>query len=216
MNIARRALSSSVGRSLRGLGTSASHSDQSNDNNDVLKDYTNRNPRNLEMLRLGYKPMGYDLEAEPREYYYRVEFSEDMRHTMGCVRHHTGRVVLSASTREWPLQSRLPSTSDYTSAVTVGRVLARRCLEAGITEVELEKFEEAPKSKKLNTFLSELQSGGVTLGEPLRLHPRDFDPRGMVLPTAPWDVPEHTALDENSVNKDETIEPGHRVFFDST
>lgn len=37
----------------------------------ILHNYVNRNPRNMEMMRLARKPKGYDLEAVPPSYWYR-------------------------------------------------------------------------------------------------------------------------------------------------
>jgi len=186
-----------------------------NPKDQVLLDYVNRNPRNLEMLRLQQKSRGYELDARQNDYYYRVEFVNDGRHTLGRVRHHMGGVVILASTREWSIQSRMPSTTDHTAAVTVGRILARRCLQAGLTEIEPEKFEEAPSSAKMYAFLSALEEGGLNLGEPFRLHPRDFEPQNIVTPTKPWDVPEHEALRKEAINEDNSIEPGHRGSYDT-
>jgi len=164
-----------------------------NPKNDVLKDYENRNPRNLTMLRLQQKPKGYDLDATPRHWWYQLRFRREGRHTTGLVVHQSGEEVLRASTSEWAVQSRLPSTVDRTAATTIGRLLALRCLQAGLTEVEVEKFIEEPTSSNLKAFLRCMQEGGVTLQEPFELNEKDFYDNSVVRPTPPWEVPEHEA-----------------------
>ena len=42
------------------------------DNNEEIKPiFTNRNPRNLEKIRIGYKPDGYHLEVEGRRFWHK-------------------------------------------------------------------------------------------------------------------------------------------------
>lgn len=48
------------------------------------------------------------------------------------VEHRSGQVVVSASTREWAIKKHLYSTTNVVACESVGRVLAERCLEAGI------------------------------------------------------------------------------------
>ena len=65
----------------RTFGSSIINNDESNNINDhkqfnpkdqILQSYSNRNPRNMEMLRLARKPKGYDLDAVPPNYWYRL------------------------------------------------------------------------------------------------------------------------------------------------
>lgn len=46
-----------------------------------------------------------------------------------------GNVVLSASTREWAIKKHLYSPTGVTACRNLGRVMAQRCLEAGINFV---------------------------------------------------------------------------------
>lgn len=39
--------------------------------NEACSEFYNRNPRNLERLRIAYKPIGYHLEAPGREFWHK-------------------------------------------------------------------------------------------------------------------------------------------------
>lgn len=71
------------------------------------------------------------------------------RQSTGWVEHHTGTTVVSASTREWGIKQQLYSTTDTNAIHNIGRVLARRCLESGITEVYTELDQYAENSTKV-------------------------------------------------------------------
>lgn len=75
----------------------------------------------------------------------RLNLEQSNRHTTGQVVHYTGTIVVSASTREWSIKQQLYSTADVNAAENIGRILAQRCLESGITEVytELEQFKDS-------------------------------------------------------------------------
>ena len=49
--------------------------------------------------------------------------------------HNSGVVLASASTTEFEITRHLYKTTDISAAKNLGRVLAQRCLEAGITRV---------------------------------------------------------------------------------
>merc|ERR1712212_175210 len=79
--------------------------------NDILTNMENRNPRNMELLRLARKPKGYDLDSFSPSYWYRVEFvtqggRKGHRYMVGLIRHSSGKVVLQASSDEWAIRSR--------------------------------------------------------------------------------------------------------------
>jgi hypothetical protein len=44
--------------------------------NEVSPTFYNRNPRNLERLRIAYKPSGYHLEAPGREFWHKYVYRE--------------------------------------------------------------------------------------------------------------------------------------------
>lgn len=182
----------------------------SNPKDSILQNYVNRNPRNLEMLRIAKKPAGYDMDADRKCFWYRLEFRQVGRQVQAAVRHHTGAVVLTASSGEWPLQSRLPSISNVVAAATVGQVIARRCLEAGFTEMTTQLFTSAKSSQKTNVFLQAVESGGVRLQEDFQIHETDLFEWADEQPTRPWEVPEEVALkrykDDSDVVHNNTAE----------
>lgn len=94
----------------------------------------NRNPRNLEKLRIAYKPAGYHLEKPGREFWhkyeckvllfnctlnnfcyvcwklvfvFRLQITTSKRHVTASVLHHTGMVPVLATTAEWAIRKQL-------------------------------------------------------------------------------------------------------------
>ncbi|XP_072440503.1 large ribosomal subunit protein uL18m-like [Chiloscyllium punctatum] len=104
------------------------------ENETVSPRFVNRNPRNLERLALARKDNGWQSTWLRGSYWHRLRFRKSQRHVTACVEIESsqGEVVISASTQEWSIKKHLYSTRDVTAAETVGRVLAQRCLEAGI------------------------------------------------------------------------------------
>ncbi|KAF2357051.1 Spermatogenesis-associated protein 6 N-terminal [Trinorchestia longiramus] len=160
----------------------------------ILADYSNCNPRNMELLRLARQPQGYPLDSKHLYYWNRLELQQSGRFLTGYVRQASGKVVVKASTREWPLQSRLYSTSDHSAVVSLARVLARRCLEAGYSELAVDPALEGETSSKAKAFMDTLFESGVRLTEDFQLHETDMYPWAAERPTLPWQVPEHVAL----------------------
>lgn len=119
------------------------------ENDAVNPNFVNRNPRNMEMLRLARKPEGWNLEASSRTYWYKLVLEKSNRHSTGWVEHHTGTPVVSASTREWAIKQHLYSTTDTNAVYNIGCILARRCLESGISEVYTELDQYAESSGKV-------------------------------------------------------------------
>lgn len=64
--------------------------------------------------------------------FFRLRLERTGHHVTALVEHTDGSIVLSASTREWCVKKHLYSTVDAMACENVGRVLAQRCLEAGI------------------------------------------------------------------------------------
>lgn len=54
------------------------------------------------------------------------------RHVSAWVEHVNGHTPVRASTQEWAIKKHLYSTNDVVARRNLGRVLAQRCLEAGI------------------------------------------------------------------------------------
>ncbi|KAK3857327.1 hypothetical protein Pcinc_036256 [Petrolisthes cinctipes] len=164
------------------------------ENDKVIPNLVNRNPRNMEMLRLAHKPQGWQLEDSSRKYWYKLVMEHSRRHTIGRVVHHTGTTVVSASTQEWAIKQHLYSTSDVSAAHNIGRILADRCLKSGIAEVytELDHYEET--SEKVRTFLSAIRDGGVVMEEPEFIYERMVDMSIYKKAVVPWQVTEEEAL----------------------
>ena len=69
----------------------------------------NRNPRNLEKLRLAYQPSGYHLEKPGRSYWHKLELQVSQRYVTANLRHFENGIVLSASTSEHAIRKQLPN-----------------------------------------------------------------------------------------------------------
>ncbi len=62
-------------------------------NDSVASHVRNKNPMNLEKMRIGYKPTGFPLERKSRSYWNKLELSITNQHTTARVVHWTGRPV---------------------------------------------------------------------------------------------------------------------------
>ncbi|PVD31310.1 hypothetical protein C0Q70_06722 [Pomacea canaliculata] len=116
-------------------------------------------------MGLARKRQGWVLQAPRKDFYHRVVFEQTNRHTIGRIEHFSGRTVISASTNEWAIRDGLYSCVDVSAAENVGRVLAQRSLESGITEVFYEELEEHKNSEKMQAFLGGLKELGLDLEE---------------------------------------------------
>ncbi|XP_034966543.1 large ribosomal subunit protein uL18m [Zootoca vivipara] len=141
------------------------------ENEIVAPDFVNRNPRNLEQLSLARKERGWGTTWPKQEYWNRLRLERTQHHVEAYVVHCSGRIVVSASTKEWAIKKHLYSTSDVTACENVGRVLAQRCLEAGINFVDIgatipwENHGEA-----VQRFQNAMTEGGVVLEELRRIY----------------------------------------------
>jgi len=133
----------------------------------------NRNPMNLEKMRIGYKPTGFLADKKNREYWNALELSISGTHTTATVTHWTGRNVCSASTKEWAIQKFLYNYTDLAALKIVGQVIGQRCLETGITEVELLLEKEALEKDKMKTFIRSIKETGLSLQEPSQFQPNN-------------------------------------------
>ncbi|XP_043276598.1 39S ribosomal protein L18, mitochondrial [Venturia canescens] len=138
------------------------------------KSLQNRNPRNLELLRIARKPTGWHLEKPGREFWHKLVVHESSRYVTAEIIHFENRAVVTASTKEWALKKQLYKTKDGAAYLNLGRVLAQRCLESGIPYVRCDL--KASECEKIQLLLSEVQKGGVALEEPDRY-----------IHAAPWD-----------------------------
>lgn len=163
---------------------------------------TNRNPRNLEKLRIGYKPDGYHLEKPGRSFWHKLEVNVSGRYISADVKHFENGSVISASTSEWAIKKHLYKTKDTAAFINLGRVLAHRCHQAGITEMVCNV--EAVAGGKLDKFLKTVEENGVVLKEPPRYYkPKPWDAER---PEKPWEILEEDLVASDSKNKNQSVD----------
>ncbi|XP_077996062.1 large ribosomal subunit protein uL18m-like [Glandiceps talaboti] len=150
---------------------------QRSENDRVTTDFINRNPRNLERMAVAYKDAGWILTHPRRNYWHKLFLEQSLRHITAYVEHINGHHVISASSKEWSIKKQLYSCSDVAACYNVGRVIAQRCLEAGISCVKWEVPELIDKTDKIKKFESALKEEGLLLSEPRTLEePVDYFP----------------------------------------
>ncbi|NWR30706.1 RM18 protein, partial [Tachuris rubrigastra] len=159
------------------------------ENEVVAPDFTNRNPRNLEQLALARKERGWKTTWPKREFWHRLRLERTQHYVEAFVERTNGDVVVSASTREWAIKRHLYSPKGVAACKNLGRVMAQRCLEAGINFVNFKAiipWEYRCDSailmaflciysclyllNKIQEFEKAMEEGGVVLREPLRIY----------------------------------------------
>ncbi|XP_072342186.1 large ribosomal subunit protein uL18m [Scyliorhinus torazame] len=142
------------------------------ENGVVTARFINRNPRNLERLALERKDKGWQTVWPGLTYWHRLRFRKTQRHVTAYVEAvgSGGKAVISASTQEWAIKKHLSSTRDVAAAQNVGRVLAQRCLEAGIAYLTFRAIPWEYRAESVQRFRSAMKDGGVILSEPQRVH----------------------------------------------
>ncbi|XP_068228228.1 large ribosomal subunit protein uL18m [Palaemon carinicauda] len=173
------------------------HSGGQSSNDDINPEFVNRNPRNMEMLRIARKPQGYALDTPTNHYWYRLLFEQTHKFITGKVEHYTGTVVVSASTKEWAIKQHLHSNADVSAAENIGRILAHRCLQSGISEVYTDLGKSAESSEKLRRFMAAVEDGGICMKEPEYIGSHDMYRWKRYLPTLPWHILEEDVLKED-------------------
>ncbi|XP_002747209.1 large ribosomal subunit protein uL18m isoform X1 [Callithrix jacchus] len=136
----------------------------------VAPEFTNRNPRNLELLSVARKERGWRTVWPSREFWHRLRVIRTQHHVEAFVEHQNGKVVVSASTREWAIKKYLYSTRNVVACESVGRVLAQRCLEAGINFMVYQPTPWEAASDSMKRLQSAMTEGGVVLQEPRRIY----------------------------------------------
>ncbi|CAH1997925.1 unnamed protein product [Acanthoscelides obtectus] len=155
--------------------------------NEVSQVFTNRNPRNLEKMRIGYKPDGFHVDSLGKRYWHKLELKVTGRYVTAIIKHFENGEVLRASTSEWAIKKQLYKTKDTSAYVNLGRVLADRCLQCGLLEIGC-FIQPASPDQKVAQFLKAVEDGGVSLKEPEQYKaPRPSDP---YRPEKPWEVTE--------------------------
>nr|BAE88196.1 unnamed protein product [Macaca fascicularis] len=140
------------------------------ENEAVAPEFTNRNPRNLELLSVARKERGWRTVWPSREFWHRLRVIGTQRHVEALVEHQNGKVVVSASTREWAIKKHLYSTRNVVACESIGRVLAQRCLEAGINFMVYQPTPWEAASDSMKRLQSAMTEGGVVLREPQRIY----------------------------------------------
>ncbi|CAK1589909.1 unnamed protein product [Parnassius mnemosyne] len=149
-------------------------------------EFVNRNPRNLERIRIARKPDGYHLEKPGRKYWHKLMLIRSNRTVTAQVVHFINGPVIEAKTSEWALRKQLYSITDTCAYFNLGRVFAQRCLECGITEMYCDI--KPVKGGKVEKFLNEVVNGGIKLEEPdVYKKPNPWD---QFRPEKPWEVTE--------------------------
>ncbi|RXG54349.1 39S ribosomal protein L18, mitochondrial [Armadillidium vulgare] len=120
----------------------------------------------------------------------RLKFEKGSRNLTGWVEHNLGRKVVVASTNEFAIRKHLFSSIDTSAAENLGRVLAQRCLQAGIYELHTELKAGAENSPRVELFLKALEDGGVTLEESPQIREKQTYATHHKIPTMPWEVTE--------------------------
>ncbi|XP_052530356.1 39S ribosomal protein L18, mitochondrial [Tympanuchus pallidicinctus] len=141
------------------------------ENEVVSPEFTNRNPRNLEQLALARKERGWKTTWPKREFWHRLRLERTQHYVEAFVERSNGNVVLSASTREWAIKRHLYSPKGVTACRNLGRVMAQRCLEAGINFVNFKAvIPWERRCDSIQEFEKAMTEGGVVLREPRRIY----------------------------------------------
>ncbi|XP_077298510.1 mitochondrial ribosomal protein L18 [Arctopsyche grandis] len=146
----------------------------------------NRNPRNLEKLRIGYRPDGYHLDERGRSFWHKLVLEASGKHILAKVVHFENGPVIEASTAEWAIKKQLYRYADTCAHINLGRILARRCLQFGIIEMRCDIKPIA--GGKVEKFLQHLENGGVRLKEEKQI--KKEHPLKMTRNEKPWLVHE--------------------------
>ncbi|XP_053419973.1 39S ribosomal protein L18, mitochondrial-like [Nycticebus coucang] len=102
------------------------------ENEAVAPEFTDQNPRNLELLVVARKERGWRTAWPSHEFWHRLRVTRTQYHIEAFVERQSGQVEVSVSTHEWAIKNHLFSTRNVVACEGAGRVLAERCLEAGI------------------------------------------------------------------------------------
>ena len=132
----------------------------------------NRNPRNLEQLSFEVKPLGWELDKTAKCFWNKVVLEKFRNRYEAKLIHHSGRIIIRASTDEDGVASQLNSLIDIEAVENLGQILARRCLESGILFAFNGITPEQLQSPKTVAFLDGITKSGLSLREPLFIWPR--------------------------------------------
>jgi len=147
---------------VNGLGPDPPRNDQLGIRDKIV----NRNPRVLEYLNVTRRQEGWRFQAPRRNYTNKLVLEMTGRNVQAYIQHYNGEKVIWASSEEHSLKKRLYSLSDVSAVKAVARVLARRCLKAGLSKVAIIESAETRKSERFTVFSDILTSEGIELSEP--------------------------------------------------
>ncbi|XP_055471904.1 39S ribosomal protein L18, mitochondrial isoform X1 [Psammomys obesus] len=139
-------------------------------NEAVAPEFTNRNPRNLELLGVARKERGWATVWPSREFWHRLRVIKTQHHIEALVENLNGQVVVSASTREWAIKKHLYNTRNVVACESIGRVLAQRCLEAGLNFMFYQPAPWEASSDSIKRLKYAMTESGVMLREPRRIY----------------------------------------------
>ncbi|XP_065087595.1 large ribosomal subunit protein uL18m [Ochlerotatus camptorhynchus] len=146
----------------------------------------NRNPRNLERLRVAYRNDGYHLEKPGRNYWHKLELTSSNKYVTAKVNHFQNGTVVESSTSEWAIKQHLFKGNDTSAYINLAKIFAIRCMEAGLTEMRCD-LQPKPEGK-VDKFLKTLTESGIRLQEADRIKP--IQPWDMERFEKPWEVTE--------------------------
>ncbi|KAI0983110.1 hypothetical protein GJ496_005324 [Pomphorhynchus laevis] len=112
----------------------------------------NRNPRNLEMTGLAYKPLGWALQHPPKDFYNRIQFRSSERHTYAEILNFSGKIVVSASTKEHCIRRHICSTKDTYIAKLLGKIIVDRAIMSGFDSASIIDNYQTSDSSRLKSF----------------------------------------------------------------
>ena len=69
--------------------------------------------------------------------FFRLNLVISNRHTKAYVEDQDGNILVSASTEEFEITQELYKPNDVTAALNIGRIIAERCLQAGLNRVSM-------------------------------------------------------------------------------
>ncbi|XP_055515722.1 39S ribosomal protein L18, mitochondrial isoform X2 [Leucoraja erinacea] len=135
-------------------------------NGTVSPRFLNRNPRNLERLALASRDKGWCGVWPGRDFWHRLSVRRTQHHIDAFVESAEGKVVISASTKEWAIKKHLHATRGPTAARNLALVLSHRCLEAGLGLVHFRCLPWEFRSETIQLFREALKDSGLVLSEP--------------------------------------------------
>ncbi|XP_040569508.1 large ribosomal subunit protein uL18m [Lepeophtheirus salmonis] len=125
----------------------------------------NKNPLNLEHMKIGYKPQGFLLDKKSVSYWNRLFLEISQNHTTAKVIHWTGRPVAQASTREWAIRKHLYNYTDATALHLLGTIIGERTLQTGVLEVNLQMTQEELQRERMSSFVESIRKTGLSTSE---------------------------------------------------